>query len=156
MRRALSLLAVCALAVIAAGCGAVNHMATGLSTGDRATGKSLFVATCGACHTLAAAGTVGSNTNTLGPNLDYAFGPDRCQGFGTSTIRDIVLGQIYYADPDPETDWPPGSANAVTGMVPNLLTGAKAQDVAAYVASVAGVTHGPGKYFDCATGAYAG
>jgi mono/diheme cytochrome c family protein len=156
VKRYLPLLAVCAVAVVAAGCGAVNHMANGLTTGARGNGESLFKSTCGACHTLAAAGTTGSNSNTLGPNLDYAFGPDRCQGFSDSTIRDIVLGQIYYADPDPETDWPPGSANAVTGMPANLLTGQSAQDVAAYVASVAGTTHGPGQYFDCNTGAYAG
>jgi hypothetical protein len=34
-------------------------------------------------------------------------------------------------------------------MHPNLLSGKKAQEVAAYVASVAGI---PGKYFNCATG----
>lgn len=154
MRRYLALLAVCGVAALAAGCGAVNHMATGLSTGDRSAGEKLFVSTCGYCHTLAAAGP--SASGITGPNLDYAFGPDRCQGFNISTIRDVVLGQIYYADPDPETDWPPGSADAVKGMPPQLLLGQKAQEVAAYVASVAGVTHGPGKYFDCATGAYAG
>ena len=154
MRRYLSLLAICGAVVVAAGCGAVNHMATGLSTSDRSGGEKLFVATCGYCHTLAAAGP--SASGIVGPNLDYAFGPDRCQGFNVSTIRDLVLGQIYYSDPDPETDWPPNSTDQVKGMPAQLLTGQKAQDVAAYVASVAGVIHGPGKYFDCATGAYVG
>lgn len=150
MRRLRWLVALATLALVAAGCGAVGHM--GPHSGDPVAGKALFVSTCAACHTLAAAGTTG----TIGPNLDYAFGPDRCQGFSQSTIQDVVRGQIAYADPDPETDWPPTSTNAVQGMPPNLLTGQKAKDVAAYVASVAGLTHGPGVHWDCQTGAYAG
>ena len=46
-------------------------------TATRARGKALFVQTCGACHTLADAGTTG----TVGPNLDDAFLPDKQQGF---------------------------------------------------------------------------
>ena len=39
---------------------------TEASEGDPAAGKTVFVSTCGGCHTLADAGTTG----TVGPNLD--------------------------------------------------------------------------------------
>jgi cytochrome c553 len=39
---------------------------TGGGEGDAAAGKTVFVANCGSCHTLADAGTSG----TIGPNLD--------------------------------------------------------------------------------------
>jgi mono/diheme cytochrome c family protein len=113
-----------ALAVLlAAGCG-TGGPAHG---GDPSAGKALFVKTCGSCHTLADAGTKG----TIGPNLDDAFATDRAQGFDESTMRDVVLGQIR----EPITDPPTG----VPGMPAHLLKGQDAQDVAAYVASVAGV-----------------
>jgi cytochrome c peroxidase len=161
MRRGLVATLVCGFALLAAGCGAVAHMTA--SSGNPALGKQYFQETfqagaakyaCASCHTLAAAGATG----TIGPNLDFAFGPDRCQGFNISTIRDVVRGQIAYADPNPEVNWPPtGPTSApVQGMPPNLVTGQKAKDIAAYVAEVAGVTHGPGKHFDCQTGAYSG
>jgi mono/diheme cytochrome c family protein len=148
--RGRSMLALAALALVVAGCGAVHHM--GPHAGNPVAGKALFLSTCSACHTLAAAGTSGQ----VGPNLDYAFGPDRCQGFAQSTIQDVVRGQIAYADSNPETDFPPNSSNAVVGMPAGLLNGQKAKDVAAYVSSVAGITHGPGKHWDCDTGSYAG
>jgi hypothetical protein len=160
MRRLAPVLA-CGFALLAAGCGAVAHMTA--TSGNATLGKQYFQEAfqagaakyaCASCHTLAAAGASG----TIGPNLDYAFGPDRCQGFNISTIRDVVRGQIAYADPNPQANWPPtGPTSApVQGMPPNLVTGQKAKDIAAYVADVAGVTHGPGKHFDCVTGAYAG
>jgi mono/diheme cytochrome c family protein len=125
------------------------------TSGDPTRGKQYFISgtspACASCHTLAAAGAQG----VVGPNLDAAFGPDRCQGFSQSTILDVVRGQIAYADPSPGVDWPPNSTNPVAGMPPNLATGQKAKDIAAYVASVAGVTHGPGPHWDCQTGAEA-
>jgi mono/diheme cytochrome c family protein len=134
MRLALAAL-VAAIAVVSAGCGAVAHMTA--TSGDPARGAPLFKSNCGGCHTLAAAGTTG----TIGPNLDDAFGPVRtCQGFKNveSTIRDLVRGQIAYADSDP--DQAPVSPGASTqGMPANILRGQQAKDVAAYVASVAGV-----------------
>jgi cbb3-type cytochrome c oxidase subunit III len=107
---------VVAAALLAAGCGtggkAVAHA-------DTQNGQKLFTSTCGGCHTLAAAGTSG----TIGPNLDDAFGPSRAQGFKQSTIQNVVLLQIRDASkPMPE----------------NLVKGQDAQDVAAYVAAVAG------------------
>jgi cbb3-type cytochrome c oxidase subunit III len=112
-------LVLCATAVLAAGCG-TGGIAKG---GDAGTGKQLFVAKCGGCHGLADAGTNGA----VGPNLDDAFAYDRQQGYKDSTIEQVVRDQIEIAG----------------GRMPaNLYTGQNADDVAAYVASVAGV---PGK-----------
>jgi mono/diheme cytochrome c family protein len=108
---------------VAAGCGAVGHV----TEGNPYVGKKLFTQTCGACHTLANAGTSG----TIGPNLDDAFLPSKQQGFHLSTITDVVRGQIAYPDTNPGTGYP--------GMTPNLLHGTDAKDVAVYVALCAGV-----------------
>ena len=148
-RRLLSAALLAAAGLAVAGCGAVGHL--GPHAGNPLLGKQVFENSCAACHTLAAAGTSG----VVGPNLDFAFGPDRCQGFSVSTIQDVVRGQIAYADTTPGADWPPGSSNVVPGMPANIVTGVKARNVAAYVASVAGLTSGPGKHWDCSTGAYA-
>jgi mono/diheme cytochrome c family protein len=71
-------------------------------------GKDLFASTCGGCHTLAAAGATG----TVGPNLDD-LKPDQA----------TVLAAMQDG---------PGA------MPANLLTGAEAQQVAAFVAASAG------------------
>jgi cbb3-type cytochrome c oxidase subunit III len=104
-----------ATALLAAGCG-TGGLAKG---GDPGNGKKLFQAKCGGCHTLADAGTHGIQ----GPNLDDAFGPDRKQGFKPETIKQVVRDQIELAVPP---------------MPQNLVTGMDADDVAAYVAQVAG------------------
>jgi mono/diheme cytochrome c family protein len=111
------------LGLVAAGCGAVGH----ISSGNPATGKTLFMQKCGACHTLANARTLG----TIGPNLDDAFLPSKQQGFHLSTIANVVRGQIAYPNTNPQT--------GVPGMTPNLLHGQEATDVAVYVAICAGV-----------------
>jgi cbb3-type cytochrome c oxidase subunit III len=110
---------ICVTALLATGCGT-----GGISKGgDTSNGKNLFLKECGGCHTMADAGTGG----TTGPNLDDAFRYDRQQGYENSTIEQVVRDQIEIAG----------------GRMPaNLVTGADADDVAAYVASVAGV---PGK-----------
>jgi mono/diheme cytochrome c family protein len=123
------------LAVTAAGCGAVNRV----TSGDPVEGKKLFISTCGGCHTLAAAGTKGSfispgKVNPAGgPDLDDAFRADKSPLFrsaGTEqTIRDVVRGQIAYAESDPGT--------SKSGMPDNLLRGQQARDVAVYVAMCA-------------------
>jgi mono/diheme cytochrome c family protein len=84
---------------------------------DLVTGKQLFVSKCGSCHTLGRAMTKG----TVGPNLDAAFAQDLRDGFGRDEIRGIVRAQI--ANP-----------NLGGAMPANLVTGTKADDVAAYVA----------------------
>ncbi len=114
MRRALLLLG--ALALLA-GCGTGGKASS--SGVDQTSGQKLFQAKCGGCHTLAAAGTQG----TTGPNLDESFGPPRRQGFKQDTFQNVVLDQIRQPSPP---------------MPKNLVTGQDAQDVAAFVASVAG------------------
>jgi cytochrome c2 len=106
-----------AVALVAAGCGAVSRV----TSGDPAHGKVLFVQRCGACHVLANAKTQG----TVGPNLDDAFDSVKQQGFNLSTITDVVRGQIAYPDTKPST--------GVPGMTPNLAHGQDARDIAVYV-----------------------
>jgi cbb3-type cytochrome c oxidase subunit III len=114
-------------ALALAGCGA-----GGLVTkGDKDTGKKLFVAKCGACHTLAAAATQG----TIGPNLDDAFAEARANGYKESAIADIVAGQIR--DPG---QYATGSSQArvQANMPAHLVSGTDLDDVAAFVAANAG------------------
>ncbi len=54
------------LAVAAGAAPALAKRPTPKLVGNPAAGKPLFVANCGTCHTLKAAGSVG----TIGPNLD--------------------------------------------------------------------------------------
>jgi plastocyanin len=112
--RVLALPAALAVVVLAAGCGRGNKP-------DLVNGKTLFVAKCGQCHTLARAGTKG----TVGPNLDAAFFEARRQGFGDSGIKGVVFNQISHVRR--------GSV-----MPNNLYRGQKAKDVAAYVGFAAG------------------
>jgi mono/diheme cytochrome c family protein len=91
------------------GTGSTATTTGGSSGADLAAGKSLFVATCGGCHTLKDAGTTGN----VGPNLD-SLAP-------LTAAR--VAKQIEHG----------GKI-----MPPKLLTGQDAANVAAYVASVAG------------------
>ena len=136
---------VAAVAVLAAGCGAVDHIPTSQATpANAAKGKALFMMTtfpgggigCATCHTLADAGTTG----TVGPNLDNAFRYDKLQGIKLSTIRDVVRGQIAYATSKTGADMP-GTTTPAPGMPDNLLRGQQARDVAVYVAECAAVPH---------------
>jgi plastocyanin len=108
--------------VAAAGCGTSG---VSPSHADVVNGKKLFAgkATCGSCHTLQRAGTKG----TQGPNLDAAFVNARNNGFGDSAIAGVVLDQIHH--PRRGSIMPAG-----------LVKGQDAEDVAAYVGSVAGKT----------------
>ncbi len=122
------------VAFVAAGCGT-----GGISAGkaDKTNGKKLFVEKCGSCHTLADAGTQGK----IGPNLDDAFYGPRAQGFAESTIRNVVHDQILFpvSNPSGVDVGVNGVENRVTGMPADLVTGDDANDVAAYVAAVAGL-----------------
>jgi mono/diheme cytochrome c family protein len=100
------------------GCGGTGIPSA--ATVDTAKGKQLFTATCGSCHTLADAGTTGK----IGPDLDSAYAADRIVGMQDSSFAAMVREQIDLADPP---------------MPRHLLKGQDANDVAAYVASVAGV-----------------
>jgi len=110
--------ALVAVAALVGGCGSRDKP-------DLVQGKTLFVAKCGACHTLARANTKG----TQGPNLDDAFLEARAQGFKDSGIKGVVFNQITHVRK--------GS------IMPNkLYTGNDARDVAAYVGYAAA---NPGK-----------
>ena len=115
-----------AAALLLAACGdTVGY--TKESSGDRIRGKELFKQGCGSCHTLADAGTTG----TIGPNLDYAFVQSRIDGLGDDTIVQVVRDQMAYAVTKPSTGAP--------GMPRDIFTGQDADDVATYVATVAGL-----------------
>jgi cytochrome c2 len=115
LARTLAGLLLVGVAALATGCGQTGIAAQG----DVGQGKELFTSKCGGCHRLADAGTQG----TQGPDLDGAFAAARQQKFKLSTIRQVVYDQIYHAAPP---------------MPQKLVTGADAEAVAAYVASVAG------------------
>ncbi len=124
-------LACLAAAGAAAGCGSVARTE---GQGSPSSGKELFIkgangkTACSACHALADA----RSKSTVGPNLDDAFRVYREEhGSDESTIRDVVRGQIAYPTSEPPT--------GEQGMPANLVTGQDADDVAAYVASVAGL-----------------
>ncbi len=124
--RAVALLAIgLVVATGLAACGDTVGYSEG--SGDRIRGKELFVKGCGSCHTLADAGTSG----TIGPNLDYAFVQSRIDGLGDDTIQQVVRGQIAYPVTEPSTGAP--------GMPADIFTGQDAEDVATYVAAVAGL-----------------
>jgi mono/diheme cytochrome c family protein len=124
LRRLLPL-ALVGAAILAAGCAGRAVDATGADTNA---GKQLFAQNCGGCHTLADAATAG----TIGPNLDDAFRAARSEkggGFDESTIFDVTLDQMRLAAPPmPRFD---------TG--PQKLSDEELRNVAAYVASVAGL-----------------
>ncbi len=95
---------------------------------DTDRGEALFVQKCGSCHALTAAGT----NADIGPDLDQAFAGSRAAGSDNDTIEGVVQGQIANPRPaDPE--------DVSVYMPANLVEGQDAEDVAAYVASVAGV-----------------
>jgi cbb3-type cytochrome c oxidase subunit III len=116
-------------ALLAAGCG------TGGVAGkqaDQQNGQKLFQSKCAGCHTLAAAGANG----TIGPSLDAAFAGDRAQNFKESAIKNVILDQIRLGSGPVEG----ATSNVQEPTMPaDLVTGQDAVDVAAYVASVAGV-----------------
>jgi plastocyanin len=101
-------------------CGSESH------DRDVVAGKVAFVKSCGACHTLARAGTKG----TQGPNLDEAFQQSIREGFGRNTVEGAVHDQIMNPARLPKND--------PVYMPPKIVTGDAAKNVAAYVALVAG------------------
>jgi cytochrome c2 len=117
--------ALAVFALASAGCSSGTGGLVGAGA-DKAHGKQLFTEKCAACHTLAEA----KATGTIGPNLDAAFASDRAQGFEDSTFRQVVADQIKF----------PGDYEAEKGptMPKNLVEGEDVDDVAAYVAYVAG------------------
>jgi mono/diheme cytochrome c family protein len=94
--------------------------ACGRSEPDLEKGKAEFVEKCGSCHTLARAGTAG----TQGPSLDKAFQTALSDGIDRETVEGIVHKQILHP-----------RRNSI--MPAGLVKGEDAVDVAAYVASAA-------------------
>ena len=124
-RKAGVVVAAAALAgVIAGGCDLQEDA-------DTERGRTLFQANCGTCHALAEAGT----SAVVGPDLDASFAAARESGMDQDTIEGVVESQIENPriplEGDPEYD--------KVFMPADIVTGRDAKDVAAYVASVAGV-----------------
>jgi plastocyanin len=111
-----------ALAIAALAASAILLSACGRDDVDLVNGKTEFVNKCGACHTLARAGTKG----TQGPNLDHAFVQDRRDGMTAKTVEGVVIHQIGY----------PRRGSI---MPAKLVEGQDATDVAAYVGQAAGI-----------------
>jgi mono/diheme cytochrome c family protein len=115
--RTLAALLPSALVLLVLGGCAVKH-----PVANTVKGKELFVAKCGACHTLSHAGTTGNQ----GPNLDDAFKQDRADGVKSTSIQGLVDYWIRYPNRQ--------------GIMPaDLYKGQDAQNVAAYVGMVASV-----------------
>lgn len=113
---ALSVIALVALS----GCGVSE-------TGNADRGRQLFIQKCGTCHVLKQAATLGIQ----GPDLDAAFAQARASGMDPDTIAGVVKAQVD--NPRPSTDDPNVS------MPAHIVTGEDLDDVATYVAQVAGV-----------------
>lgn len=124
--RAAAAFVVAAGTLALAGCGSVGY----LESGNTTNGKTVFTQKCGSCHVLDDAGTAG----TVGPNLDASFFQFRDEiddvDQEEDTIRQVVRGQIAYPTVDTSTGEP--------GMPADIVEGQDADDVAAYVARVAG------------------
>jgi cbb3-type cytochrome c oxidase subunit III len=123
-----------AVALLAAGCG-TGGVASAGERPDTNNGQQLFTQSCAACHTLQAAGA----TATIGPNLDNAFAADRKEGYPESSIENVVLDQIRLGSGPLATYTTNKKFTPQTTMPANLVKGQDAIDVAAYVASVAGI-----------------
>jgi mono/diheme cytochrome c family protein len=96
-----------------------GNAAENVPSADRE-GQDLFVTNCGACHTLAAAGTDG----VIGPNLDELLAPPSASPPDPATIKPRVLSAIN---------------NGVAGRMPKgVLSGQQAEQVATFVSQVAG------------------
>jgi len=113
-RHATALAALAAVGLALAGCGSGDN-----SEADIQAGKQLFIQNCGSCHALQEAGT----TATIGPDLDDAFRASREAGFEETQFVGVTKRLIEIA---------------TAPMPRNLVVGQDADDVAAYVAAVAG------------------
>jgi mono/diheme cytochrome c family protein len=105
----------------ASGCGVAEG-------GDTERGQQLFTSKCASCHALKDAGSTGM---LQGPDLDAAFAAARASGQDSDTIAGVVKSQVE--NPRPSTE------NPSVSMPANLVTGEDLDDVASYIASVAGV-----------------
>jgi mono/diheme cytochrome c family protein len=113
-----------ASAVVAGGCDVSEDA-------DVDRGRALFQQNCGTCHALAQAGSRAE----VGPNLDASFAQARADGMDNDTIEGVVQTQISNPRATEE-----GAENYDRVYMPaDIVTDQDAEDVATYVASVAGV-----------------
>jgi mono/diheme cytochrome c family protein len=113
------LVALVAAVLVISGCGTTSP--------DIARGRVLFEKDCGICHTLAQAGTAG----TQGPNLDDAFAAAREVGMDGATVEGVVKAQV---------DSPrPANGNPAASMPAHVAEGDDLDDIAAYLGKYAGV-----------------
>lgn len=121
-------LGACAIVAVAAAAVAGCDVS---ENADLDRGRALFQTQCGTCHALAQAGT----STVVGPDLDAAFARARADGMDNDTVEGVVQTQI--AAP---RFIEKGATNYDQVYMPaDIVTGEDAEDVAAYVASVAGV-----------------
>lgn len=116
------------LGVAIAGCGSTSSNSDPEKLGFEDRGRQLFNAKCGTCHVLAQA----ASTGTQGPDLDAAFAAAREVGMDDDTIKGIVRAQVI------RPQVVNGNYPGVT-MPANIVEGNDLEDVAAYIAAVAGV-----------------
>ena len=117
-------------AVLAVGLGAAGLTACGGSaeTADLVAGKQTFVNLCSSCHTLAEAGT---KPAFIGPNMDDSWRASRQVGIADSQFAGTIERWIRIAQKP---------------MPRNIVEGQDAKNVAAYIASVAGLSPDSGVY----------
>jgi len=113
-RQAAGVAVLAAAGLALAGCGSIDS-----SAADQEAGRQLFIQSCGSCHALQDAGTTGR----IGPNLDDSFRAARDVGFEESQFAGVTKRWIEIAQ---------------APMPRNLVVGQDADDVASYVAEVAG------------------
>jgi mono/diheme cytochrome c family protein len=87
---------------------------------EETTGRELFAHTCNVCHTLAAVKSVGR----VGPDLDIRVGDDIPTAAGRIALVENAIHE--------------GRARGLGNMPALLYTGKEAEDVAKFVAAVAG------------------
>ena len=120
-----------AAAALALLCGG---LASGCDTQEEANlerGRDLFTEQCATCHALEEARA----SAVIGPDLDAAFAEARANGMDQDTVEGVVEAQIANPRNVDESD----ADYDQLYMPANLVTGQDAEDVAAYIASVAGV-----------------
>ena len=136
----MSAVCVAGLTLALTGCGTGGYT----DEGSQGAGKQLFLdANCGACHTLADAGTKG----TIGPNLDDAFAQARIDGMTSDTFTQVVSKQIEFPITETSTGAPgmppvdetlPKCGDVEGGAFCVRDQDRAVADIAVYVAAVAG------------------
>jgi mono/diheme cytochrome c family protein len=122
--RAATLILAVAAGALMAGCDVQEDA-------DLDRGRTLFQDNCGTCHALAEAGTAAQ----VGPDLDASFAAARATGMDQDTIEGVVQTQIE----NPRVTEEGVQDYEDVFMPANIVEGQDAEDVSAYVASVAGV-----------------